>query len=152
MDTFVANCQGKSFRSTLFFLCAQVSVKTMSPSPPHEPSRRPLQDHVIQTDNSLTLMSSQLKQNMKIPSTKIQISNKYDTFVKNQNLTQSRKVRKGNLLILKAILLAVLTSLRENILFTRPSNINDRNSKFKTDRNDGRISSSKSVRGKYLIH
>jgi len=41
-----------------------------------------------------------------------------DGFVISQNLAQSRKGRKVNLLILKDIFLALLASLRENIVFT----------------------------------
>ena len=48
---------------------------------------------------------------------------KVDAFVKSQNLAQRRKARKVKLLILKDIFLAFLASLRENILFTRPSRL-----------------------------
>jgi len=46
-----------------------------------------------------------------------------DGFVISQNLAQSRKGRKVNLLTLKDIFLAPLASLRENIVFRSSSSI-----------------------------
>jgi len=51
---------------------------------------------------------------------------KADGFVINQNLAQSRKGRKVNLLTLKDIFLALLVSLRENIVFMSSSKLKER--------------------------